>query len=92
MQSYFSGRGLPLHSRSDCSDAGFQVITPGTGYLQLQFCASRFWTIASGMEAGEIFNMRGTPGLEPGIKNLAEFSVRIAVAISAEAAKHSRPG
>jgi hypothetical protein len=44
------------------------------------------------MEAGEIFNMRGTPGLEPGIKNLAEFSVRIAVAISAEAAKHSRPG
>jgi hypothetical protein len=49
-------------------------------------------TIASGMGAGEIFNMRGTPGLEPGIKNLAEFSVRIAVAISAEAAKHSSPG
>jgi hypothetical protein len=49
-------------------------------------------TIASGMGAGEIFNMRGTPGLEPAIKNLAEFSVRMAVAISAEAAKHSRPG
>jgi hypothetical protein len=48
--------------------------------------------IASGMAAGEILNMRGTPGQQPAINNLAELSVRIAVAISAEAAKHSRPG